>query len=173
MPVLELGCGTGADTAVLLDAGLHVIGIDASSEALSRAALAAPGATYLAQDLREPWPVNPRSTGVVLASLSLHYFSWAETTALFERIKQALSPGGLFLCRLNSTEDVHFGATGHPELEPNFYLVGDQPKRFFDRAAIESVVGHPWQVISLTHYSTGKYGKPKALWELACTRSAV
>ena len=42
--VLELGCGTGRDTAVLRAAGLRVVAIDSSAAALAEARRAVPGA---------------------------------------------------------------------------------------------------------------------------------
>ena len=55
------------------------------------------------------------------------------------RIRQVLVPGGLLLCRLNSTEDRHFGARGHPVIEPHYHLVDGTPKRFFTEAAVREM----------------------------------
>ncbi|KQP21809.1 bifunctional 2-polyprenyl-6-hydroxyphenol methylase/3-demethylubiquinol 3-O-methyltransferase UbiG [Pseudorhodoferax sp. Leaf267] len=169
-PVLEIGCGTGADTATLVAAGLQVVAFDRSATAVAAARLRVPAATVLVRDLREDFPAAVQGTGVVIASLSLHYFAWDETVRLFDQVRQALKPGGLFLCRLNSTEDIHFGAQGHPEIAPNYYLVDGVPKRFFDRACVEALLASGWQLQALAHKRTGKYLRPKALWELVCTK---
>jgi len=170
-PVLELGCGAGEDTATLVAAGLKVQAIDLSAESLARARMRVPGAHLVCQDVRRPWPDEDQPRGVVVASLSLHYFAWDETLALVARIRDALVPGGLLLCRLNSTEDHHFGASGHPAIAPHYYLVDGQPKRFFDRADVEALFAHGWRHESVSHQLTGKYGPPKALWELVLTRA--
>jgi hypothetical protein len=82
-----------------------------------------------------------------------------------------LHPAGVLLCRLNSTEDHHYGASGHPQIAPNFYRVKGEPKRFFDRAAIELLFAQGWRILSLEHFTTGKYAKEKALWEVVLERS--
>jgi SAM-dependent methyltransferase len=114
-PVLEIGCGTGADTATLLGAGLEVVAFDLSPENVAKAKTIAPGATISAQDVLEPFPLEGSGIGVVIASLSLHYFTWDETLSLVDRMHRTLRPAGLFLARLNSTEDVHNGSVGHPK----------------------------------------------------------
>lgn len=165
-PVLELGCGSGADTATLTAAGLAVVAVELSPDAAARARAAAPAAQVLVQDVRAAFPAAAAAARVVLASLSLHYFDAAETQALFDRIHQALGPDGLFVCRLNAHDDVHFGATGHPLIAPGYFNVDGQPKRFFSRDDIDRVLGPRWHVLSLEHQHTAKYGPPKALWEL-------
>jgi SAM-dependent methyltransferase len=181
-PVLELGCGAGADTVTLRAAGLAVRALDRDAEAVAQAQRRAPGAEVHCQDLEQPWPGELTGAvgaapgpayGVVLASLSLHYFPWDRTVALVQRVHATLRPGGLFLCRLNSTEDHHFGASGHAEIEPHYYRVQGAPKRFFDEADVDRLFAHGWQVLAKAHRSTPKYGLPKALWELALSRAPV
>jgi SAM-dependent methyltransferase len=125
-----------------------------------------PTGVFHCQDIRAPFPVQPGSAGAVVASLSLHYFPWPETLALVQRIRNALRPGGLLLCRLNSTNDHHYGASGHPEIEPNYYLVNGEPKRFFDRAAVERLFAGGWRRISLEEMRIDRYEHPKAAWEV-------
>ena len=170
-PILELGCGTGLDTATLVRAGHRVVALDLSLASLALAKLRAPRASFHRQDLRDPFPVGEASVHVVLASLSLHYFPWTETVALVARIRAALRPGGLLLCRLNSTADTHFGASGHPVLEENLYLVDGQPKRFFDRPSAERLFAHGWKILSIEAATIDRYDLPKSVWELALERS--
>ncbi len=170
IPVLEIGCGSGADTRTLLDAGLNVYGFDLSAEAVALAKVRAPGARVDVRDTRDEFPSEVLGTAVIVASLSLHYFPWEVTVSLIERIRRTLRPGGLLVCRLNSTQDANFGASGHPELEPNYYLVDGAPKRFFDKPAIEVLFKDGWRFLALEHFTTNKYSKPKALWELLCER---
>ncbi len=164
-PVLELGCGAGEDSVVLAANGLQVVGIDLSAEAVATAQARVPSAQFLARDLREPFPLGPASTGVVVASLSLHYFPWAETEALVARIHETLRPGGVLLCRMNSTHDHHFGASGHPVIEENYYLVDGAPKRFFDRGGMQRLFGQGWRTLGLEEVVTHKYTQPKSAWE--------
>lgn len=169
-PVLEIGCGHGDDTAVLAGAGLRVHAFDLSGPALAIARVRVPSASFEQRDIRAPLPAAPGSTGVVVASLSLHYFAWADTQEIVGRIHAVLRPGGLLLCRLNSTQDHNFGATGHPRIEPNFFMVDGDPKRFFDEASIATLFAEGWTQLSLEHFTTRKYVRSKALWEVILER---
>jgi len=165
-PLLELGCGTGRDTAALLGAGHAVVALDRSLAALTVARLGARGATFVRQDLLEPWPSRDSGYGAVIASLSLHYFDWATTEGLVARVSAALGVGGVFICRLNSTRDHHFGASGHPLLEPNFFDVKGEPKRFFDHTDVDRLFARGWRVLSAEESVIDRYRAPKAAWEL-------
>jgi SAM-dependent methyltransferase len=170
-PVLEIGCGHGDDTVVLASAGLRVLAFDLSRVAAVTTNTRVPSAVVECRDVRQPFPETARRLGAVVASLSLHYFAWAETQTVVERIRAALRPGGILLCRLNSTQDHHFGASGYPELEPNLFLVNGAPKRFFDESSVATLFARGWRQLSLEHFVTRKYVKPKALWEVVLERT--
>jgi len=170
LPILELGCGGGRDSEVLAAAGHRVIGIDRSDTAVARARQRVPTGEFHCQDIRAPWPAE--RAGVVLASLALHYFPWDETLALVERIHRTLAPNGLLLCRLNSTNDHHFGASGHPAIAEHFYLVDGEPKRFFDRAAADCLFGSGWRVLSQEEGVIARYDHPKSVWEVLLEKAA-
>lgn len=171
-PILELGCGGGRDSETLAAAGHAIVGLDVSAEAVARARARVPGAAFHVQDIRAPFPTPP-GIGVVLASLSLHYFDSSETIALVNRIRDHLGPGGILLCRLNSTADVHHGASGHPRIADNFYLVDGASKRFFDRAAVDALFSEGWTVLSCVEQVVARYAQPKALWEVIVERAAM
>ena len=169
-PVLELGCGSGPDSATLVDAGLRVVGVELSSEAVEKARQRVPaGAQFHCQDFRQPFPLPAgRTVGVVLASLSLHYFAWDETLALVQRIHGVLRPGGVLLCRLNSVNDLHFGGRGPTSSgrdEDFFYLVDGMPKRFFDRAAVQRLFAGGWRMRHLEEMTIERYAQSKVVWE--------
>ena len=169
-PVLEIGCGYGDDTASLAKAGLRVIGFDASRASVAATRIRVPTARIERRDIRDPFPEDAVGLGVVLASLSLHYFPWEETVSIVDRVRLALRPGGILLCRLNSTEDRNFGADGSEEIEPNYLLVNGQPKRFFDETTVRRLFADYWNIIALEHITTDKYKKPKAAWEIILER---
>jgi SAM-dependent methyltransferase len=171
-PVLEIGCGHGDDTQTLVEAGLEVTGFDLSQDAVRRTRVRVPRARIERRDIRGPLPPEATQLGVVIASLSLHYFPWSETLEIVGRIREVLAPGGLLLCRLNSTQDKNFGAQGHREIEPHFYLVDGEPKRFFTEALARDMFSHGWTVLSLKHFTTRKYIRQKALWEAVVQRDA-
>jgi SAM-dependent methyltransferase len=179
-PILELGCGAGADTETLLAAGFNVIAIDRDAEQIENARLAAPTAEFYCQDIRAPFPANAIPPSVVLASLSLHYFSWEETLAIVERIRTALTAGGILLCRVNSTNDHNYGASGYPQIADryiadrsisnHYYAVDDQPKRFFDADCLNALFADGWQVRAMTEIEIHKYSLPKFIWEIVVER---
>ena len=122
------------------------------------------------RDMRDTFSDQARNLGVIVASPSLRYFDGSATGAMIQRIRSMLRPSGILLCRLNSVQDHNFGASGHPELEPNFFLVKGEPKRFFDEPSIKSLFFEGWNILSLEHFVSEKYAKPKALWEVVLER---
>ena len=171
-PVLELGCGSGLDTLVLAEAGCHVVGIDLCAQAIASARARVPSCEFHCQDIRAAFPSTAMSVGVVVASLSLHYFTWDETRAVVARIHQALRPGGVLLCRLNSTNDHHHGASGHPEIAADYYLVNGEPKRFFSRAAVLDLFSAGWRMRTLDEKIIHRYEHPKSVWQAVVERTA-
>jgi trans-aconitate methyltransferase len=169
--IFEIGCGGGRDTRVLAAVGASVIALDASAAALEQARSAAPAAEFYCQDLRAPWPPAAARVEAVLASLSLHYFAWTETVMIVERIRALLPAGGLLLCRLNSTNDVHYGARGHLQIEPNFYSVDGRRKRFFDRPAVDALFAEGWNLRDIEERTVMRYTYPKVLWEIVATKA--
>ena len=170
--ILELGCGIGKDTAILIEAGFRVVAVDLSPRAVECARHAAPQAEFHIGDIRAPFPVTAGEVGVIIASLSLHYFAWDETLALVERIRTTLRPSGALLCRLNSTKDHNYGATGYPRIEDNFYLVQGEPKRFFDQTSIAAVFATGWRKLSIAERVIERYSHPKVIWEVIVERDA-
>jgi SAM-dependent methyltransferase len=170
--ILELGCGIGKDTAILVGAGFRVVAVDLSPRAIERARAAVPDAEFHIRDLRAPFPVTAAEVGAIIASLSLHYFSWVETLALVERMRTTLRPQGALLCRLNSTNDHNYGAIGYPRIEDDFYLVQGEPKRFFNQTSIEAVFATGWRTLSVTERVIQRYSQPKVVWEVILERDA-
>ncbi len=172
--ILELGCGHGLDTALLLSRGFRVIATDESISQLVRCAANAPGAALLRHDLREPLPFAEGQFPVIIASLCLHYFPWQQTIDIVDEIHRCIAGGGLLLCRLNSTKDVHFGATDNPVIdwinEGAFYQVRDRQKRFFTNKSVLSLFASGWQMVSLTEPTIDRYTKNKTVWEVILRR---
>jgi SAM-dependent methyltransferase/predicted kinase len=164
--VLELGCGSGRDSVVLAAAGCRVIGVDRSASAIEAARVCVPSGEFHVQDVREPFPPRAIGASVVVASLSLHYFAWEVTVALVRRIHHALPPGGVLLCRVNSINDRHHGASGHMAIEDDYYLVNGVPKRFFSEAAVDRLFAAGWHLLYREERCIHRYEQPKWVWEV-------
>ena len=169
--VLELGCGVGEDAAELTAQGVRVFAFDVIRKPIGRAVAHAPNAHFFVADMQSPLPVRSAAVESVVASLSIHYFPWQTTRALLAEVRRVLRPGGVFVFRVNATDDVHFGALQGEELEPNYYHVppdgrNNRPyKRFFDEASIHAVLTPGWRIASLTHRTISRYDTPKQVWE--------
>ncbi len=173
-PILELGCGHGLDTAQLVSQGYQVVATDVSDRQLADCGMRAPGAILMRHDLRQPLPFPDAHFPVVIASLCLHYFPWQQTVAIVDEIHRCIPNGGLLLCRVNSTQDVHFGATDNPvidwEHEGAFYQVRDRQKRFFTEKSVWSLFANGWQMVSLSETTIDRYAKDKTVWEAILRR---
>ena len=168
-PVLELGCGRGLDARYLSEQGRQVIAADFSANALQIAQQIAPQANLLQLNLIDGLPFAPATFPIIIASLCLHYFLWATTKAILQRLHTCLQPDGRLLLRVNSTRDLNHGAggpaAGYAELEPHFYLVQGVQKRFFDRVDLLRLLESQWQIVALEEL-TIMHRLPKVLWEV-------
>lgn len=160
-PILELGCGRGADTAALSIVARRLLAADFSPAAVVATRRLVPLASVLVCDLRQPLPFASRSLAGIVAGLSLHYFSAAAPHAILREISRCLGPHGLFVARVNSTNDVNYGARGYPEIEPHFYSVNGVTKRFFDRIDIHHFFAH---YLDIQHLSDGPAGLAPEKW---------
>ena len=107
---------------------------------------------------------------VIVASLSLHYFSWHQTIKILDDVRRCLKPGGLLLARFNSTRDPHYSATEKHEIENNFYLVGGMPKHLFDDHDIAILFATGWELLAADERVTRRYGGEKLMWEVAAKK---
>jgi SAM-dependent methyltransferase len=91
--VLELGCGAGHLTRLLVDAGADVTALDRSEQMASATRTRVPEAAVHVADLEEPLAmVEDGGTDVVTASLVLHYLpDWGP---LLAEVRRCLRPGG-------------------------------------------------------------------------------
>jgi SAM-dependent methyltransferase len=130
--VLEPGCGLGHDAGELTRSGCHVTAMDLDT---SRVRQVSPemAESRVVGDVAGRLPFRSASFGVVVASLSLHYFTHRTTEHSIEDIARVLRPGGWLLCRVNAVGDVNFGYDNGDEVEPSVFRQADgRLKRFFD-----------------------------------------
>lgn len=105
---LDLGCGTGRDTAELLRRGWRVLAVDAEAEAIAalraRPEAASAGDRLATQVARFEAIALPRCD-LVNGSFALPLCGPGEFPALWRRIRDALSPGGRVACQLFGPRD--------------------------------------------------------------------
>jgi SAM-dependent methyltransferase len=96
--ILDLGTGTG-ETAVRVLAGrgpVELVGIDESAPMLDAAAARlGPSARLEVRRLEDPLPGG--AFDLVVSALAVHHLEAQAKRDLFERVRQALGPGGRFV----------------------------------------------------------------------------
>jgi len=166
IPIIDLGCGFGNDTLYLHERGYSVISCDFSREALKRLEYFIDKPVTLLFDMKERLPFENQSAKIVIADLSLHYFSWQETLEIVAEIKRVLKKDGYLLARVNSVKDTNYGAAQGVVIEENYYDVDGKLKRFFNKVQLEELF-RAWEVKYINEYEMGRYTNAKILWELA------
>ena len=104
---LYVGCGNGRNYLALIDAGLRVVGLDLSREALAQLSARRPGLPLVCTDFRE---FASRETLSCLVAIQVFQHGDArDAAAYFACTRALLGPGGLFFLRVNSasTEIFH------------------------------------------------------------------
>ncbi|MFW6358040.1 MAG: class I SAM-dependent methyltransferase [Chroococcales cyanobacterium] len=93
--VLDLCCGAGPVTQILVQLSNEVTGLDISPVALERAAKNAPQATYV-EGLAQEMPLADNQFDIVHTSAALHEMTPQEREAILREVYRVLKPGGIF-----------------------------------------------------------------------------
>lgn len=138
--ILELGAGLGQDSHYFAESGYDVTATDIEQTAIDvdrrKASVGLKERVEFKQlDMRERFPFDDESYDIVYAHLSLHYFHHTTTQAIFDEIARVLRPGGVLAFLVNSKSDPEYN-TG-TQIEPDFYLIRQITKRFFDVDSVE------------------------------------
>ena len=98
LSVLDLGCGNGALTQQLQQAGFMAEGLDASPELLETARGNWPGLTFRLGDAADFQTAKPYD--VVFSNAVLHWIDPDRQDAMLRCVNRALKPGGQFVFEL-------------------------------------------------------------------------
>ena len=108
LDVLELGCGTGKNTAWLAERARRVIAMDFSSGMLGVARSRTPSAQFIQHDIRTEWPVDTSSVDVVIGDLVLEHVEAVDF--IFAEAARVMRPGGrVFFCELHPYRQIRGG----------------------------------------------------------------
>lgn len=133
-PIIDLGCGSGNNTLYLLNHGKSVIPCDGSVNAIFNIMNRFPqikNALYF--DMLDEFPIDNNTADLIIADLCLHYFKKEDTIKILKEIKRILVNHGNLLVRVNSIDDINYGAGKGVEVERHLYMMPDgRYKRFFD-----------------------------------------
>jgi SAM-dependent methyltransferase len=172
--VLELGCGTGNDSARLARQGYRVMATDLSSHAVSAARQKYGDLVeFRIVDMAAGLPFPKSRFDAVMANVALHMFTDLVTRSVFAEVRRVLRAGGLFLFHVNAHDDRPLRQRARPvlrELEPDFVLEeAGQTVRFFSRAYLDDLLTS-WQVVMLEHLEIA-HARPdvpfKRVWRVA------
>lgn len=166
IPIIDLGCGFGNDTFYLAERGYRVISCDYSIEALNRLKYFIEKPETRLFSMVEGLPFDNNVACVLIADLSIHYFSRNDTNKIINNISRVLLPKGYFICRVNSVKDINHGAGQGIKIEDNFYNINGDFKRFFDKEQLIKLFKN-WEIITMKEYEMNRYKVPKIVWEIA------
>ncbi|MCG6863549.1 MAG: class I SAM-dependent methyltransferase [Chromatiaceae bacterium] len=146
--VLDLGCGSGYDAMTLTQLGFQVKGADISGIAIEHACAQAAAAGleigFLEHDIATPLPYRDGEFDAVISNLTLHMFRAEIAAAIVGEVMRCLTPGGLFMFHVNSTDDIPFRSKLQPPVVPlgdEFFLFGNgQTMRFFSESDCRDLV---------------------------------
>jgi ubiquinone/menaquinone biosynthesis C-methylase UbiE len=93
--ILDLCCGSGQVTGILLEYSDDVTGLDISPLSLSRSRKNVPLAKYV-EALAEEMPFNEGEFDLVHTSAAMHEMTQIQLQQIFERVYRVLKPGGVF-----------------------------------------------------------------------------
>lgn len=163
--IIELGCGRAYCSNYLLKNGFNnVIACDFSKEVLKIVNIENPNLKTMLFDMSVGLPFKDNSINVIVADLSLHYFTFSTTKYIFDEIYRVLNNNCYLIARVNSANDkLHIPNNGQ-ELEKNFYYDGNIYKRFFERKDFDSLFKN-FKICSIEEKYMDRYEKPKILWE--------
>lgn len=102
LKVVEVGCGTGRNTAWLANRAAELVGLDFSEAmlAIARARVNNAHVRFVQHDVRTIWPLEDDSADLVVAMLILEHVEDLE--AVFSEAGRVLRSGGQFLlCELH------------------------------------------------------------------------
>jgi ubiquinone/menaquinone biosynthesis C-methylase UbiE len=94
--IMELGCGTGKNTAFVTTLGQRILALDFSPGMLrrARAKINSDNVFFVVADLTKPWPCKDKAFELIVCNLVLEHIE--DLNAVFVQVNRALKSGGQF-----------------------------------------------------------------------------
>jgi SAM-dependent methyltransferase len=150
----------------------RVIATDIAREALRITRSLVPQASVIQLDIGHGLPFLNGAFGMVVANLSLHYFSWRQTQEIIADIWRCIQPGGFLIARLNSKSGMNSDAKIQREIESDYYEIDLLRRRYFDQGSLEKLFCERWQIRALEEQSVHPYGERKVVWGIVSQKAA-
>jgi len=165
--IIDLGCGCGINSIFLRNRNIKTIICDFSEIALRIAKSALPQTEFMCFDMTDGLPFEDCFSDLVIADLSLHYFSKAQTQGILSDINRVLQKTGHLLCRVNSIKEFEMNEDKENSIEVEHHLFESRKgiKRFFDHVDIDAFFCD-WNIIHSAEIVTNKYANTKYAWEI-------
>jgi demethylmenaquinone methyltransferase/2-methoxy-6-polyprenyl-1,4-benzoquinol methylase len=93
--VLDMCCGAGPATQILVERSRHVTGLDASPNAIKRAKAKVPQVEYV-EAFAEKMPFPDNQFDLVHTSAALHEMEPQQLKQILQEVYRVLKPGGIF-----------------------------------------------------------------------------
>jgi 2-polyprenyl-3-methyl-5-hydroxy-6-metoxy-1,4-benzoquinol methylase len=152
--VLEVGCGDGWACGQLVKAGLEVVGIDWSKNAVGYASIRVPGATFLCADARDPVLAKKYSNKFDASALIevIEHIPPDDCVSALQNIGQYLKSGATFVLTTPST---------------NFPNTNPQHFRHFSEELIRDIISQSGQFVVTSVEGYGDMTAERAHWRMA------
>jgi malonyl-CoA O-methyltransferase len=130
--ILEIGCGTGKNTAILAQIGEQVRAFDFSEGMIAKARekLKACNVTYTLTDLTKPWPCEDQWAELVVCNLVLEHIE--DLAFIFSEAHRTLKAGGCFFVselhpfrQYQGTKANFHQGEGHTEIQAFTHHISD------------------------------------------------
>ena len=121
--VLEIGCGTGKNTPLLVEIGDLVTAVDFSAGmiAQAKAKITAQNVTFHVADITQPWPTADAAFDLITCNLILEHI--ANLDFIFAEASRSLAAGGkLFISELHPFKQYQGGKAQFQQDEETTYI---------------------------------------------------
>ena len=171
-PIIDLGCGSGNDTLYLIQKGKKVISCDQSPNAISNIKSNFPEVfDTRCFNMLDGFPFDDHFTELIIADLCLHYFREKDTFNIINEIKRMLSPNGHLILRVNSINDINYGAGRGTEIETHLFMTDDNRlKRFFCDDDLQYFF-RGFKFLYSKEETMNRYGLEKRLYKVCLEKS--